>query len=165
MLLIKVWLQFDDLKTLICQPGTEILSKKSCQVPALAKLLRVGYPQENSMIYRFFSGIYKHTKWEMKFSDVDSLFLLLCKATHFWHYLFLYYVLLLFNVQFDDCFQKQVQTFPRARKSQAHQHVMTLFSQGCHKFHFWDNAQKEAAINRPNCSKIGEALDSFLSRS
>jgi len=71
ILLIKVRLQFDDLKTLICHLATEILSKKRmfCQVPALAKLHRDSCPQENSMIYKFFASIHKHTKCKLKFSS------------------------------------------------------------------------------------------------
>lgn len=57
--LIKVWLQFGDLKTLICHLDTEILSKEKviCQKPALSKL-NTSIPREAH--YRFFC--YKHPK-------------------------------------------------------------------------------------------------------
>lgn len=161
-----MWLQLGDLKTLICHLDTEILSKIRvlCQVPVLVKLLRHNNPQENSLIYRFFSCIDKHPTGKMNLSGVNSPFVLLCKTVHFLA-LSIPIVLLLFNVQLDGCFQKQVQTFLNVRTSWANQHVVILFSQGCHKFHFWYNAWKEATINTPNCSKIRAALVLCLTRS
>lgn len=73
-MLIKVQLQFDDLKTLFCHLGTEILRKGKKKELCLQTVM-----QRDTQSFTDFSL--------RDFSDVNSPFVLLCTPAHFQHYL------------------------------------------------------------------------------
>lgn len=91
--LIKVWLQFGDLKTLICHLDTEILSKEKmiCQKPALSKSDTIICKGAR---YRFFSyKLPKYSQW----GSVTSCHW--AKQNLFGHDVVSYYVSFLCNIQ------------------------------------------------------------------